>query len=251
MNNSLGAPKNTVGSGILYLTIFAVVLFYIEGRAIAHIAAYVILICIFMAFLDMRGGMVQVLLLLSGVLLSVKLQWMSKMYRLWFGVFIIFLVLLVLFISYSSEFSIFGQVEALVSEHTGRSLHSGRQLIWPIALEDISYKPIFGHGAGYLINSLPGAETWSAHNVYLQVSMQVGLTGLALLLLVLYLVLKNMQVRENPSVSFVFMTVWLIIVIYNCLEVSLIQNAMPIAVMQWLIFGLLNGIAIIKSGEGK
>jgi len=245
----VSAPKNTVGSGMLYLTIFSVLLFYLDGREKLHIIAYTILIGIFMIFLDMRGGVAQILILLSGLLLSVRFQWLSKVYGLWFGTFIVFLIMLVLFISYSNDFELFGQVEALVSDQTGRSLHSGRQLIWPIALEEISNKPVFGNGAGFLINSLPGSETWSAHNAYLQVSMQVGLIGLSLLLYALYITLKNMQVKANAEVSFVFMVIWLMIVVYNCLEVSLIQNAMPIVVVQWLIFGLLNGVAISKNGK--
>lgn len=249
IGGGVSAPKNTVGSGILYLTIFSVLLFYLDGRKRLHIIAYIILIGIFMISLDMRGGVAQIFLLLTGLLLSVRFQWLSKAYALWFWAFIVFLIMLVLFISYSNQFEFFGQVEALVSDQTGRSLHSGRQLIWPIALEEISNKPVLGNGAGFLINSLPGSETWSAHNAYLQVGMQVGLLGLSLLLYALYVTLKNMQVRANAEVSFVFMAIWLMIVVYNCLEVSLIQNAMPIVVVQWLILGLLNGVVISKNGK--
>lgn len=235
-------PKNTVGSGIFYLLIISILIHIktdtdkgklVLGCTVAVLAMY---------FLDMRGAAFQAMILLAGVVFSSKLSFLTKNYLLWVFGFFLALVTIILFVGYSSEIASFSTVEWYVSELTGRSLHSGRQIIWPVAIELILDEPLFGHGAGFLINTLAGNETWSAHNTFLQVAMQTGVMGLAVLLITLFHVLKNVQSsRDSDERKFLYMLIWLVVLLYNCLEVSLVQNAMPIAVIQWLIFGMLNG----------
>lgn len=122
-------------------------------------------------------------------------------------------------------------------KYTGKTFFSGRQHIWEELINLISKKILLGYGS----EATPSAFIeggLSAHNFYLQTTLQVGLLGITILFLLflsiwnyLYLAKLEKGVRIGGSLL-------LGILIYLLFEVSLTQNNLAIAILQWLIVGL-------------
>lgn len=160
------------------------------------------------------------------------------------GVFYTYFILLISFVF--SMVVLYPKIYLLKNFHkynefsyqiTGKSLLSGRDAIWEELFEIIKLKPLLGHGAhlhsGDFIQSGLGA-----HNLYLQISLQVGLVGVFLLILFLFILWKLLwSVRSNKSARLTasFFTG---ILIYQTFELSLIQGNFGLGILQWVIIGL-------------
>ena len=65
---------------------------------------------------------------------------------------------------------------------TGGNLFSGRQAFWTDILQLIAQRPVIGWGSGALPQNLLGQDL-SAHSLFLQLTLQIGILGLGLLFL--------------------------------------------------------------------
>jgi O-antigen ligase len=110
---------------------------------------------------------------------------------------------------------------------------TGRTSVWPVVRALIATRPWLGQGWGAVwgnaslneeINKSVGFDVSHAHNGYLNVQVQVGGIGLALLLLVLSLVairgVADYLKTDSPSSSWALI-ITVILVIYNKVETSL------------------------------
>jgi O-antigen ligase len=81
----------------------------------------------------------------------------------------------------------------------------GRLYIWPVALELIAEKPIFGYGFGteeYLFilkkHTMMGFQVYLTHNSYLGMTLQLGILGFILLFVPLFILLfKELFSRQT------------------------------------------------------
>lgn len=126
-----------------------------------------------------------------------------------------------------------------------KNLFSGRNDIWASVIQVILEKPWFGHGAGIRAFEIAATEK-TAHNMYLQVLLELGLFGFILFILLL----GSIWYVLNKRLQF-FVTKWsacfmLGILVYNTFELTLMQNNYSIAAFQWLIMTIGIGFTTEK-----
>lgn len=113
---------------------------------------------------------------------------------------------------------------------------SGRQYFWGILIEYINNKFLLGYGLGVTPETLLGI-TYSSHNWYLQILLQMGLIGFLLLVNVLRNIWNTLsklgsKISANASAFIVGVLIW------QCFEVSLTQNNYSIGILTWLVMGM-------------
>jgi O-antigen ligase len=126
---------------------------------------------------------------------------------------------------------------------SGRTIKSGRELIWPALLVAIKDKPILGWGPDVKPGKFFAEESkglgadLSAHNLYLQVAFETGLLGLFALLFMLYRIWKMFYPgRYDPKVR-LGATFFMVMLFQQTFSVSLTQQNMSLAILMWTIVG--------------
>ena len=127
--------------------------------------------------------------------------------RTWISLYKITIFHLVLF--YLLIFNRVFRKATLLFDMVGRNLtFSGRTIIWDLVLEEVSKKPVFGHGV-YSANMfedllhLPGIS--SAHNYYLMIAFQGGIVALILFACII-VVLSNNKTKTDNVIEFYLLT---------------------------------------------
>ena len=115
-----------------------------------------------------------------------------------------------------------------------KNLFSGRSDIWDSVLQVIIKNPWFGYGVGIRAPDIAETES-TAHNMYLQVLLEVGVVGLLLFVLLLYSMWRVLNNRLNHFVTKWSACFMLGILVYNEFELTLMINNYSIAAFQWLI----------------
>lgn len=134
-------------------------------------------------------------------------------------------------------------VDQWIRQFTGKSLFSGRQVIWRNIMPFMEGNFWFGHGTGTLYRFFLD-DTRSAHNQYLQVYMQNGILGVSILVLVLWLLWsslsrlsyhpeRSMRTQSRLSGAFLLGFVFL-----NTFTVGMLQNSMATALLMWFIVSI-------------
>lgn len=129
------------------------------------------------------------------------------------------------------------RLQELTVDLTGQNLFSGRQLFWGELVDAIALRPIFGHGAGATAEPFT-SFTWSAHSLYLQVTLQVGLVGLGFLLLLLWVIWGRFWAGRHSVAVRLAGGYFLGMIIHQAFEVSLIQNNLGTGFLIWFIAGV-------------
>jgi len=140
-----------------------------------------------------------------------------------------------------SQYSIFDSLREIAQRYSGAELYSGRELLWPMVLDHISQKPIFGWGAGFreeeILSDFLGEAT-HAHNLYLAVALQTGIMGLVLLFGVLYSIWSIYRCPNSDRVVRLSAAFFVGILFHQWFELSLTQNNVSVGVLFWTIIGL-------------
>lgn len=123
-----------------------------------------------------------------------------------------------------------------IEELSGRRANSGRETLWPRILQTTEENPLFGMGAGVVPRDFLSTQL-SSHNYYIQLYLQVGLIGLAVLLLFLLAVWRKLAYSTNAEGRF-GAALFLMFVIHNSTEVIMFQNLTLAAVPAWCAIGL-------------
>lgn len=139
-----------------------------------------------------------------------------------------------------SKLSAFPKIVELnrwVFANTGKSLLSGRDKFWGSLIDSILERPVLGYGGGADLTDIAGI-TLSAHNLYIQIGLQVGIIGLVVFLLILASVWEmfwNGRNNKTVRISSAFMVG---IIIHQMFEVCLTQNNVTVGLIQWLIMAI-------------
>lgn len=137
----------------------------------------------------------------------------------------------------------FTSLQDNVFDLTGTNIYSGRNLVWPILFEAISQRPLLGWGSGarpntfLLDNSLD--VTWSAHNLYYTIVIQIGYIGLAAFLLFLTTLWSKTYTAKNTKHIRVAAGFFAGICAYQAFECQLTQNNLDTGLYLWLIPALM------------
>lgn len=127
------------------------------------------------------------------------------------------------------------ELSARIKELTGERANSGRDLLWPHVLRAVSDSPIFGLGAGVLPRDVLSTQL-SSHNYYLQVYLQLGITGCGVIVLLL-LAVWGILTRTTTASGRFGSAVFLMFVVHNGTEVLMFQNQTLIGVPAWCAIG--------------
>lgn len=150
-----------------------------------------------------------------------------------FLLLIAFIYLYAKFFPYSHGFLYY---QDIVLDNTGKTLLSGRQIIWSKIIDLIKFSPILGYGSGARMSDY-GFQL-SSHNTYLQIVLQVGFVGLIMFLLFIARIWKYFYIgRGIPLVrlSGAFMIGG---VVHQVFEVAFLQNNLSIGILLWLIIAI-------------
>lgn len=128
------------------------------------------------------------------------------------------------------------RISTRVQQVTGHRANSGRDYLWPRIMREVDDNRLFGQGSGTLPKDFLGVDL-SSHNYYLQTYLQVGIVGIALVVLFLLVVWIRMATSGN-SVSGLGSALLVTFVVHNGTEVLMFQNNLEIASVAWLGIGL-------------
>lgn len=118
---------------------------------------------------------------------------------------------------------------------TGRTALSGREVIWPIIADAIQIKPYWGWGAGTLPHDIY-PTSYSSHNFYLQLLLQVGVFGFLPLCVFLLSIWRVVNLENYKSQYTKFSSsVFVLMVLHNCTEVNMMQNQLPSSIQAWIV----------------
>lgn len=131
----------------------------------------------------------------------------------------------------------FQRIDQIVDAYTGKSLFSGRHNIWPLLLELWRGSPWLGLGAGFMPQKVLAHEI-SAHNLFLQIALQVGLLGLAAFLFFLLGIWQAFWRARHDRLARASGAYFVGLLTYCVFEVTLTQNNLSQALFQWLILGV-------------
>lgn len=138
--------------------------------------------------------------------------------------------------------------DEIIYQYSNKSLFSGRQAIWSVLLEAVAKQPLFGYGVGTLPADVfpyesPYAEG-SAHNLYLQITLQVGFVGLGALFLLIGAIWHAFRVRPTNKITIIAAAYFIGLLFHQTFEVTLTQNNLSIGLLQWLILAVGLNVAL-------
>lgn len=161
--------------------------------------------------------------------------------KIFFNLYLLAIYLVIFIISVIYPKLLLSQLGYTLQEisrnYTGKNFFSGRQIIWEQLLRTISEKPLLGYGAA----TRPGEVldiTLSAHNFYLQMTLQVGLVGTLIFCLFVLSVWNYLYISRNNKIVKLTGAIFIGILIYQVFEVSFTQNMLAVSIIQWLIIGM-------------
>lgn len=130
-----------------------------------------------------------------------------------------------------------------------KRIDSQRPDIWRFSLESLELWQFFvGNGTGVL-PTYSGYESSSFHNTYLQLLMQNGVIGVAILIHIFKLVWYKLAENCNDVVCQFIISGFIGIMIFNVFECTLLQNKAFVGLTEWMF--LCVGIIRIRSISGE
>lgn len=235
MNN-----PNTYGAFIAMST--CLLLFFEKNIVRSRLFSTLFIVTIILSLLLIYSSYSRATWMLVGAFLITKLLWtiISKnkiFFNLYFLLITLFIISITIIYPKLLHTSIGYQLQELSQKYTEKNFFSGRQVIWGQILNKIESKPLLGYGPDAMPSNIIDTNL-SAHNFYLQMSLQVGVLG-SLLFFLLMLSIWNYfyRARNNNSIKIVG-SAFIGILIYQIYEVSLTQNSLALALLQWFIIGL-------------
>ena len=117
-----------------------------------------------------------------------------------------------------------------------KNFYSGRQIIWSNIIIFIQKKPLIGYGLTTLPSDL-FLTRFSAHNTFLQLTLQSGIIGLILLFNIIIKIYKKLS-KLQLSYSIAGISSILSIILHECFEACLIFNMLVAGLQMWFIMGI-------------
>jgi O-antigen ligase len=170
----------------------------------------------------------------------VLLKWMNRNrwgYHIYYLLIVIAVFVVTLLYANLPFHGYIYEAEEFVIQLTGKRLLSGRELIWPTLLDAIAAAPWTGYGPQAGAQALTGTN-FSAHNLYLQVALQVGVPGLLSLVCLMWSIWRYLgQGCADPVVRLA--ASYLVgVIVHQTFELSITQNNLHVGILAWLIWAI-------------
>ncbi|PER82241.1 O-antigen ligase family protein [Bacillus cereus] len=236
MSNILYINPNTLGAIVLYLYIFFMFrMNYYKQRRIRSLYFFCVsFLSIFLIFYSQARSIWISLTVFFVTYYMWDFLYKRKIFsRMYICIILAFCMLFSFFYPRLPEYDFALDWNRELLELTGKSLFSGRQLVWKDLLNSAMENPLLGYSFDMRFNG-----GMSAHNMYLEIILQSGILGLGFLLILFYsiwLYLCRYGHYVNARISGAALTA---IIIHQLFEVTLIQNNLAIGIMQWIIISL-------------
>ncbi|WP_245251774.1 O-antigen ligase family protein [Virgibacillus litoralis] len=173
-------------------------------------------------------------------LLFILLAWVIYNYsynkfKYLFPVTLIFSLLFSIFYVFSFNTVLGDFMDKLSKTLFGKSLYSGREILWNDLFNHSLNAPFLGYGYGTNFNEM-NSRGQSPHNMYLQIMLESGVIGLIIFILVLYflwkMLLKNIGSTAAQLSAFYFIG----FLVYLNFETTIFPaSIVAIGIFQWLI----------------
>ncbi|MFD9362086.1 O-antigen ligase family protein [Priestia megaterium] len=152
---------------------------------------------------------------------------------IYFLIFITSVLLFTFLYPYSSNFRYFNDLNVALIKYTGKTLFSGREVVWVNNIELIKENWLLGFSFSSVVQNDAGFLL-SAHNLYLEIMSQVGLLGFLFFLLVLFKIWGRALALGESRGKFLGATL-IAILVHQVFEVTWTQNNLAIGIIQWLL----------------
>ena len=134
-------------------------------------------------------------------------------------------------------------IEMISRKYLSKNFFSGRHILWDRILKLTAESPIIGYG----LSATPGMyidTSFSSHNLWLQIMLQTGITGLLLFVLFLFAVIKKIKVSRSDKIGIAYICA---LIFHECFEVTLTQNEFSTGIIAWIIFGIMMTKSLSKT----
>lgn len=234
------ATKNTVSGVIAHLAFLSLIVLMTGktgGRALATLIALLVLVIALILSHRVLAFASVVFLIVFHVLACFRPG----------TVFLLALFLLLASAGYAAILAIanlpraegISDLNALFVDLTGRRLTSGREEHWAQILHYLQLRPWLGLGPAVLPRDLFATELASAHNSFLTLALQLGLSGLVLLAVQVLALLLGIGRSTSRTAGAIGVGYLCFVVVHASFESFLTANNFPIAAIVWINLGLL------------
>ncbi|WP_348738290.1 O-antigen ligase family protein [Pseudomonas rhodesiae] len=132
------------------------------------------------------------------------------------------------------------EMNRLSREIFQKNLDSGRSSMWSMLFELMEGYEVWGRGGGVQVKDISSIE-YSAHNLYLQIYMQLGLVGEFMLIALLYSIWNfSFNGRDVYKVR-IAASAFIGLLVINCFEVTLFQNNLVLSLPILVLVGIAAG----------
>lgn len=127
-------------------------------------------------------------------------------------------------------------------KYTGGNFFSGRHIIWGAVFKYLNQSALFGYGIDNGVLALEGI-TKSAHNTYLHLLLQGGWIGILFFFMFLRSIWKRYYKNLDDHIVRLSASYMIGILIFISFEVTLVGNAVGLALFMWFILavGIIRG----------
>lgn len=233
---SIYPNSNLIGAYMFISMFFICLKIFTSKRKFVHLCFGLITLLILVAS-DTRS--IILALLVSFILLILwpiitKNKFISTIF---YCLFIFSLFIVVFVYPNLPNWKYYNTFESWMLEHTGKSIMSGRSDIWLSVNEYISIKPFLGYGPNVVASDLISKDA-STHNLYLNLTLQLGYIGLIIFILILFIIFLN-YLKSKESIVIKLSAVFFFgILTHQLFEITLIQNQLSIGLFQWIIIAI-------------
>lgn len=161
----------------------------------------------------------------------------KSIFNFYFVGVIIFISAIIFIYPKMIYWSSFNDINNFMWEYTGKNFYSGREVIWQKLLAMVDTQPLLGFGAGTSTGDFIG-HNLSSHNLYVQTVFQTGYIGVSVFILMLFSIWKLLWHGRKDKKVKLSASFFIGILIQQSFEVTLTQNNMTFAILQWLIIGI-------------
>ncbi len=158
-----------------------------------------------------------------------------------YWIIVAFLVFICVAYANIHQFSWYEKVNLYSVQYFDKNIDTSRPALWKESFESLKvWQILIGAGTGKLPEISRYASA-SFHNTYLQLIMQNGVLGLLLLVMIMWSLWKRIAENYQDIQQKTVLAVFVGVLVYNCFEVTLLQNKAFMGMIQWIIlsFGLI------------
>ena len=162
----------------------------------------------------------------------------KKHLQIIYFILILAVLLGVFFYANITEFSWYEKANEVSVKYFSKNIDSSRGYLWKSALENMNGMDFIlgcGTGAGPTVKEYIGS---SFHNSFIQMFYQNGVLGVVFLVLLLYKFWKVLIDINDDFIRCFFISVFIALIAYACMETCLIQNKTFLGYIQWSMITL-------------